>query len=181
MTDSKVFISDDEIRAALRRDAEQHSFNERKPAVMVDSGATEHVHPTNEKTEQLIAERDARNAKTTDVSGHSKWEDVKVKLEAVKAKPKSVLAEADELINGPRQHAYGHPRVNMARIAALWNAYLDYRSGWEDEECHNLTESEVAQMMALLKIARLQGPGDPRDSVVDACGYMGIVELLEKE
>lgn len=96
----------------------------------------------------------------------------------------SVLLEAENLVNGQRQKDYGNPKTNHSRIAALWSSYLDYRPGWEKEDCHNLAPSEVALMMVLMKVARAQQGavyGDTnRDSLVDISGYAGVVELIER-
>lgn len=63
---------------------------------------------------------------------------------------------------------YGKPEDNFQRIATLWNAHLEnrgLRSDWA------LTPADVAQMMILLKIARLEHQPKHQDSVVDIAGY----------
>lgn len=73
------------------------------------------------------------------------------------------LAAAQTCICGDRDRQYGAPEENFDRIAALWSVYLDEEIGPEDVAC----------MMTLFKIARLQGSGyASRDSWVDAIGYM---------
>jgi hypothetical protein len=80
-----------------------------------------------------------------------------------------ILAEANELIHGDRQHDYGPPHVNFDRIGRLWTVIL----GTE------VLPHQVALCMAALKIARLvQTPH--RDSMVDAAGYIALAaELAE--
>lgn len=81
----------------------------------------------------------------------------------------SVLSDADETINGPRQYTYGPPRLAFTRIAHLWDGYLRSRgigAGILPEDC--------VQMMALLKMARLMQDPDHRDSVEDMAGYVGL-------
>jgi hypothetical protein len=82
----------------------------------------------------------------------------------------SILHEADALINGPRQGAYGHPIDNFGRIAAMWTVILDQQ----------VTAEQVGLCMAALKLAR-QVHQPSRDNLVDACGYLGAVELIATE
>lgn len=74
-----------------------------------------------------------------------------------------VLAEAIDLINGPREKHYGTPQQNFATVADMWSAYLG----------HGISSADVCHMMALLKIARLRN-GKHRDSSVDTAGYMAL-------
>lgn len=67
---------------------------------------------------------------------------------------------------GPRQASYGHPRENFRRTAALWNGYLAARGF-----VALIKPEDVAQMMVLLKMARLMQTPDHRDSIVDMAGY----------
>lgn len=75
---------------------------------------------------------------------------------------KAIEAVADRGLN------YGAPEDNFQRIANLWNAHLEnrgLRSDWA------LTPVDVANMMALMKIARLEHQPSHRDSWVDLAGY----------
>ena len=74
-----------------------------------------------------------------------------------------VLEEADTLINGQRQEGYGTPRQNFGVIADMWAAYLGT----------DIEPRDVANMMALLKIARLRMT-NARDSAVDGAGYLAL-------
>lgn len=56
---------------------------------------------------------------------------------------RSILLEAEEVVNGPRAIHYGPPTVNFQRIAALWNAWLEGRAG----EGEPLDGYDVAYMM----------------------------------
>ena len=80
-----------------------------------------------------------------------------------------VLESAAQQTLGPRQHDYGHPRVNLGeRTASLFAAYVSNMA-----DPHVWTATDVCNMMILLKIARLQqSPGEPHfDSLVDIAGY----------
>ncbi len=74
-----------------------------------------------------------------------------------------LLHEAEQLVNGDRNNAYGPPNQDFQRTADLWSIYLD---GRRIIEAH-----DVAIMMSLLKISRLSWSPDNRDSWVDLAGY----------
>jgi hypothetical protein len=74
-----------------------------------------------------------------------------------------ILQEASELINGQRQSDYGTPRASFAAIADMWSAYLGA----------DIEPRDVANMMALLKIARMR-MASHRDSAVDGAGYLAL-------
>lgn len=76
------------------------------------------------------------------------------------------LDRADEVINGERQNQYGEPEDNFGVIADFWSAYFGHKI--------NVTRADVANLMALMKIARLSSGTAKRDSYVDAIGYMAI-------
>ena len=84
----------------------------------------------------------------------------------------NILEEAQQIIYGDREQTYGKPSKNLACIARFWSAYLDNRQ----DSGGDLTATDVAAMMALLKIARLANSPTHRDSLVDGCGYLGLVE-----
>lgn len=82
------------------------------------------------------------------------------------AAPQSLTAEAEKIVNGQRQTAYGTPEDNFERIARFWSAYFK-NTGREIE----FTAADVSPMMRLLKEARLCATPDHRDSHVDIIGY----------
>ena len=75
-----------------------------------------------------------------------------------------LLDEAKATITGGRQDSYGSPEDSFAKIAAYWSIYLKRR----------VEPREVAEMMTLFKIARMQGQKPHRDNYLDACGYLSI-------
>lgn len=80
---------------------------------------------------------------------------------------KSLTDEANELVNGDRQKAYGHPRQNFQVTADLWSVVLGVP----------VTPEQVALCMVQVKIAReLHSP--KRDNLVDAIGYILTYEKL---
>jgi hypothetical protein len=72
-----------------------------------------------------------------------------------------VLDEASKIVNGERANTYGGPEQSFETIAKLWGSYFGtvYRP------------TDVAIMLALLKIARLKNSPAHRDSWVDLAGY----------
>ena len=83
----------------------------------------------------------------------------------------AVLREAERLICGDRQDAYGPPAESFARVAALWSAYLG----------HPVAPHQVAVCMALLKVGRMAyAPGAP-DGPTDGCGYLALAAELAAE
>ena len=73
-----------------------------------------------------------------------------------------ILDTAKSCVCGDREHDYGTPENNFGLIAELWNCY-----------CGRLcfTAKDVANMMILLKIARIKNGGGTGDSYVDIAGY----------
>ena len=79
-----------------------------------------------------------------------------------------VLLDALDIINGDRLDAHGKPEDSFGQIARLWSAYLFDRLELP------LERRDVAIMMALLKIARIQTGTAVTDSFRDAAGYIGL-------
>lgn len=72
-----------------------------------------------------------------------------------------ILQKAEACICGHREQEYGSPENNFQTIADLWRAYKGV----------DFTAVDVAMMMALLKIARIQSGTATEDSFVDLAGY----------
>ena len=89
------------------------------------------------------------------------------------------LDEAKRTICGERQDVYGSPEDSFAIIAEYWSTYLKNRVTDKDAP---LDAKDIAHMMILFKMARVQGQAPSRDSYVDICGYAGIAaDRLSKE
>ena len=73
-----------------------------------------------------------------------------------------ILDTAREYVTQDRAATHGDAERNFNLIADYWSAHLDL----------NITASDVAVMMALLKIARIRSNPRNSDNWVDACGYM---------
>ena len=79
-----------------------------------------------------------------------------------------ILKEADRIVHGPRNEAYGHPIDDYSRVVATFRLI----SGVE------LTPEEGALFMVAVKLARLANNFEQgivhRDSLVDAAGYLWV-------
>ena len=85
---------------------------------------------------------------------------------------KETLEAALKCVCGERQDQYGSPENNFGRIAGLWSVYLNFP----------ISASDVAMMMALLKIARIKTGTATEDSFVDLAGYAACgAEIAEIE
>ena len=71
------------------------------------------------------------------------------------------LDRAKQCVCGQRENEYGSPEDNFRSIAALWSVYKNT----------DFTATDVAMMMALLKIARIKTGTATEDSFVDLAGY----------
>lgn len=83
------------------------------------------------------------------------------------------LDNASRCVLKDRNQAHGDPEDNFSVIAQLWTAYLGYP----------IDATQVAAMMALMKIARLKHNPTHEDSWVDLAGYAACgagIALVEK-
>lgn len=95
----------------------------------------------------------------------------------------SALNEARDLITGDRNNQYGPPTQDFARTADLLNA-LGYARVDAEGSVQEILPSDVALIIAQVKVSRLMHSRDKRDSWVDlagyaACGYECAVEEAE--
>ena len=81
-----------------------------------------------------------------------------------------VLRRAEECVCGQREQDYGTPEDNFSMIGELWETYLNRGCLANDGRVH-LDASDVAMMMALLKIARIATGTGTADSFIDLAGY----------
>lgn len=84
----------------------------------------------------------------------------------------AVLEKARACVCGEREQNYGTPEDSFGCIAELWEAYLRAACIAPDSVVR-VTPTDVAMMMALLKIARVgtSSVGGTADSFVDLAGY----------
>jgi hypothetical protein len=73
-----------------------------------------------------------------------------------------ILATASEYVTTDRAATHGDAEDNFRRIADLWNAYLGV---------DNISATDVAVMLALLKVARIKQNPNHTDNWIDIAGY----------
>lgn len=108
------------------------------------------------------------------MTDREKEEDVTLKKCDSKLERERILEDARACICGDREKDYGSPENNFGTISKLWSDYLG----------HPISSTDVAMMMALLKISRIKNGGGTGDSFVDLAGYAacgGELALKEKK
>lgn len=100
------------------------------------------------------------------------WAGLRVLLQDCSTR--SVLEEAQAITSGDRLRDYDDARANHERIAGAWNWYLGARK----EPREDITPTDAAMMMALLKVARI-AYRPKRDSFVDLAGYARCAAQIE--
>ena len=83
---------------------------------------------------------------------------------------KSILDEAQNLVYGFREKAYGSPLEDFTKVAALWSIVLGVK----------VKPKDIPLCMIMLKVSRemhLHG----NDNLVDIVGYAGTLEKVWKE
>lgn len=81
---------------------------------------------------------------------------------------KTILEEAQSIVEGQRRSDYGNARDCFNRIAKMWSGYLDIE----------LNAFDVANLMITLKVCRAHGKGFQRDSYTDIAGYAYCAEVV---
>ena len=91
----------------------------------------------------------------------------------------TILDQAASIVDADREKTYGKPDKNLRAIAEFWEAWLRARGKLAPDAF--LTSEDVASMMSLLKHARLANDPRHKDSQIDACGYMRLLERCQTE
>jgi hypothetical protein len=83
------------------------------------------------------------------------------------------MAEANALVNGDRQAAYGSPLQSYEAQAKVWSGML------ADKLKEDLTAEDVVLLLTAMKLRR-QAHKPKRDNVVDTHGYMLVLAHVEE-
>lgn len=83
----------------------------------------------------------------------------------------SVLVEAEHIVSGARQDAYGHPLDDFSKTAMMWSAIFGVP----------VTPEKVALGMIAVKMSRLLNTPNHKDSQVDIAGYIRTYEMVVTE
>lgn len=79
---------------------------------------------------------------------------------------KECLQEAEKIACNDRENTYGAPEDNFELISEFWSSYLSRKS--------HLNQRDVANMMILLKVARVATGKFKADNYVDIAGYAAL-------
>jgi len=88
----------------------------------------------------------------------------------------SILTEADDIIEG-KSDTHGPPEDSFGRIAGYWNTYLRI----EHDPDMMLDMADVAEMLALFKLARAQSGRYNEDDYRDRVGYCKFASDFRKD
>ena len=75
-----------------------------------------------------------------------------------------ILDTAKEYVTKDRAATHGDARRNFSLIATYWSAHLDT----------DVSVTDVAVMMTLLKLARLKSNVGNLDNWIDGCGFLAL-------
>ena len=85
---------------------------------------------------------------------------------------KEILEKAMSCVNGDRDEQYGKPENSFDTIAKFWTVYLNAaRNGEILTSTVNIKGSDVAAMLALMKVARISAGVFKADNWIDLAGY----------
>ena len=91
----------------------------------------------------------------------------------------SILDRAKQIICRDRNNEYGEPEYSFSQIAEYWETYIKHNCAPPGTDIA-LTARDVAILMALLKIGRLETSlFESYDSYVDLIGYAACAADIE--
>ena len=93
---------------------------------------------------------------------------------------KEILEAAAKCVCGDREQDYGRPENNFRTIAGLWTVYMREKCcGADSDLC--IMPTDVAALLALLKIARIASGHAKDDNWIDLAGYAACGGEIESE
>lgn len=101
------------------------------------------------------------------------WKEVEGTAARENVAPKSILHEAERIINGPKRDAYGAASESFNRLAQVLSVVL-FRKLKEPLDAH-----DAAMVGVALKVVREANKPD-RENRVDGCGYFALADEVAK-
>ena len=83
---------------------------------------------------------------------------------------KSILSEAEDIVNGSRQSDYGDARESFSRIATIASVMTG----------KDLLPEDCCAVMMAVKLVR-ESFAHKRDNLIDLCGYAELMNRLKGE
>lgn len=88
----------------------------------------------------------------------------------------TVLEEAQRIVYGARQEAYGHPFDDFGRTSQLMTALVQHKLKYGQ----SITRQDVALFMICVKLSR-EVNQHKRDNAVDGAGYWATLQMIYEE
>jgi hypothetical protein len=91
--------------------------------------------------------------------------------------PQEFIATLTDIVTNDRAETHGDMHKVHRDIATLWNIYMSMRRNAPQP----LLPTDVAMMLALMKIARSQNGAENADDLLDAAGYILVAEVTKTD
>lgn len=95
------------------------------------------------------------------------------------ANKKSILLEANDLVNGDRLEQYGPVYENLSKVGKMAELMLSDNEKMQLESCM-LTPTILTKVMIAMKLSR-QSTFSKRDNLVDLAGYTELLDTVISE
>lgn len=147
-----------------RKEGEIFQYNEVRLIVRRD--------PSGSCTGCYLNGKDCQSDQILNIIGYCGYDLRKDKMdvifEEIKTENKSILSEAEEIVNGNRQSDYGDAANNFHRIANIVNSMYPQL---------NINAQQCCAVLMAVKLIR-EGFRHKRDNLVDLCGYAHIMNEI---
>lgn len=147
-----------------RKEGEIFQYNEVRLLVCVD--------PSDSCIGCYFNEKDCQSDQILNIVGRCgndlRKDKINVIFKEIKTENKSILAEAEDIVNGSRQSDYGDAANNFHRIANVVNSMYPQL---------NINAQQCCAVLMAVKLIR-EGFRHKRDNLVDLCGYAHIMNEI---
>ena len=147
-----------------RKEGEIFQYNEVRLIVRMD--------PSGGCTGCYFYDKDCQSDQIFNITGNCgndlRKDKINVIFEEINTENKSILAEAEDIVNGSRQSDYGDAANNFHRIANVVNSMYPQL---------NINAQQSCAVLMAVKLIR-EGFRHKRDNLVDLCGYAHIMNEI---